>query len=318
MELKFDKSHFLDENGRIKELPQKHKTRVAVLEYLSEKFEPGRDYTEQEVNAVCSQWHTFGDYFLLRRELVDNGLLCRERNGSRYWVAKPDDTEEKATCSVNSKFHPIDFENWDRKQYFYYFTKMLPTGFSLTVDIDITETYLQMKKENKKFFPAYLYLSSKLITEQQEFRIAKREDQVGYYEVLHPSYACFHEDDKTMSNLWTEYNSSFRSFYQNYIDDQTRYGSNHGVLAKPVSPPENSFLIGMLPWTQFTSYSPVPYGGASSLFPVLQAGKFFFKNERKMMPLSITVHHATADGYHVGLFLNQFQEGMNHPESWMN
>jgi len=76
---------FLDSSGKITQLPQKQKARRAVLEYLIGKFDPGRTYSEREVNGICSQWHTFGDYFLLRRELVDHGLLCRERDGSRYW-----------------------------------------------------------------------------------------------------------------------------------------------------------------------------------------------------------------------------------------
>lgn len=76
---------FLDGSGKITQLPQKQKARLALLEYLTEKFDPGRTYSEREVNAICSQWHTFGDYFLLRRELVDHDLLCRERDGSRYW-----------------------------------------------------------------------------------------------------------------------------------------------------------------------------------------------------------------------------------------
>jgi hypothetical protein len=76
---------FLDSAGKIVQLPQKHKMRYSVLEYLAEKFEPGYNYTETDVNAICNKWHIFGDYFVLRRELVDYGLLCRERDGSRYW-----------------------------------------------------------------------------------------------------------------------------------------------------------------------------------------------------------------------------------------
>ena len=76
---------FFDKEGKIVQLPQKHALRLAVLAVLAEKFEPGRNYTEREVNAICSRWHTFEDYFLLRRELVDGGLMCRERDGSRYW-----------------------------------------------------------------------------------------------------------------------------------------------------------------------------------------------------------------------------------------
>jgi hypothetical protein len=78
---------FLDSSGKITQLPQKQKTKRALLEYLTEKFEPGCMYSEREVNDICNRWHTFGDYFLLRRELVDHGLLCRERDGSRYWRA---------------------------------------------------------------------------------------------------------------------------------------------------------------------------------------------------------------------------------------
>lgn len=76
---------FLDSSGKITQLPQKQKVRCAVLKYLAEKFEPDHMYSEGEVNTICTQWHTFGDFFLLRRELVDHGFLCRERDGSRYW-----------------------------------------------------------------------------------------------------------------------------------------------------------------------------------------------------------------------------------------
>ena len=76
---------FLDADGKITQLPQRRLVRIAVLAYLAEKFEIDRDYKEKEVNAICDAWHTFGDFFILRRELIDFGLLKRERDGSRYW-----------------------------------------------------------------------------------------------------------------------------------------------------------------------------------------------------------------------------------------
>lgn len=95
---------FLDDAGRITQFPQKHSVRYALLTYLATKFDVGVDYTERQVNEICGTWHTFGDYFMLRRALVDNGLLDRARNGSRYWrmaanpseddSANPQQTEE--------------------------------------------------------------------------------------------------------------------------------------------------------------------------------------------------------------------------------
>lgn len=80
-----DIRRFLDSQGRITQLSKKRVLRLAVLRYLAGKFETNKDYTEKEVNALCEKWHTFGDVFILRREMVDAHLLCREVDGSRYW-----------------------------------------------------------------------------------------------------------------------------------------------------------------------------------------------------------------------------------------
>ncbi|QTL97849.1 DUF2087 domain-containing protein [Iocasia frigidifontis] len=87
---KLDIKRFLDDSGKITQLSSKKKFRFATLSYLADKFEVNRNYTEKEINAICDEWHTFDDYFLMRRELVDNGLLCRVRDGSRYWKPKKD------------------------------------------------------------------------------------------------------------------------------------------------------------------------------------------------------------------------------------
>ncbi len=79
---------FLDKDGKIRVWPAKRDKQLSVLRYLSEKFEPGRRYAEREVNALIESWHTFGDLFLLRRGVVDAGLLSRTRNGSEYWRAE--------------------------------------------------------------------------------------------------------------------------------------------------------------------------------------------------------------------------------------
>lgn len=85
MEQKINITQFLDDTGRIVQMPRKRMPRMAVLQYLAEKFDKGCFYSEKQVNEICEQWHTFGDFFLLRRELVEGGLLSREKDGSKYW-----------------------------------------------------------------------------------------------------------------------------------------------------------------------------------------------------------------------------------------
>ena len=73
----------LNPDGSIKNLPpQAAKLRV-VLDYLVQAFTPGVNYTEKEVNTIIRRFHM--DVSGLRRDLIDAGLLDRERDGSRYW-----------------------------------------------------------------------------------------------------------------------------------------------------------------------------------------------------------------------------------------
>ena len=73
----------LEPDGTIKRLPSQPAQLKVILDYLVQAFTPGVDYTEKEVNTIIRRFHV--DVSGLRRDLVDAGLLDRERDGSRYW-----------------------------------------------------------------------------------------------------------------------------------------------------------------------------------------------------------------------------------------
>ena len=68
---------------RLVEIPAQRGKRQVVLQRLALDFEPGRHYTEREVNAMLTVWHP--DYATLRRYLVDEGFL--DRAAGEYWRA---------------------------------------------------------------------------------------------------------------------------------------------------------------------------------------------------------------------------------------
>jgi hypothetical protein len=74
-------------DGRLTHIPTTRTTRLVVLQFLAERFEPGRVYDEREVNALVGELHP--DHASLRRYLVDEGLLARE--SGRYWRSLPDE-----------------------------------------------------------------------------------------------------------------------------------------------------------------------------------------------------------------------------------
>lgn len=80
--------NYLDDAGRVEVYPSKSRTKLIVLRYLATKFDADRQYSEAEVNELLRAQHTFEDWALLRRDLFENGLLRRNRDGSVYWLAE--------------------------------------------------------------------------------------------------------------------------------------------------------------------------------------------------------------------------------------
>ena len=76
----------LNPDGTIEILPPQLGKLKIILDYLVQAFTPSVNYTEKEVNTIIRRFHV--DVSGLRRDLVDAGLLDRERDGSRYWRVK--------------------------------------------------------------------------------------------------------------------------------------------------------------------------------------------------------------------------------------
>ncbi|MGA7911202.1 MAG: DUF2087 domain-containing protein [Candidatus Dormiibacterota bacterium] len=71
--------NFSDATGRLVAIPAQRKKRLAVL--LVEEFQPGRRYSEAEVNRIISRRHP--DFATLRRYMVDEELM--QRRSGIYW-----------------------------------------------------------------------------------------------------------------------------------------------------------------------------------------------------------------------------------------
>lgn len=138
---------------------------------------------------------------------------------------------------------------------FHYFTQMAPTGYSLTALLDITIMKMALKKHQLKFFPAYLWLVTTILNHHIEFKVAVKDGVLGYWDTLTPLYPTFHDDDKSISLVWTPYAKTFKDFYHEYLENEKEYGNNRGILAQPFpSLPANCYTVSCLPWI-CSSYS---------------------------------------------------------------
>jgi predicted transcriptional regulator len=75
---------FLDPLGRIKAFPAQEKKFLVLLKHVLKAFEPGRRYTEMEVNEVLKFYNE--DTASLRRAMIEFKYMSREGGGGAYWL----------------------------------------------------------------------------------------------------------------------------------------------------------------------------------------------------------------------------------------
>ncbi|MFN7249889.1 MAG: metalloregulator ArsR/SmtB family transcription factor [Anaerobacillus sp.] len=69
-------NNFLQENGKLKNIPAQHKKKLIILEHLIKGLENGKTYSEREINEHIKQYHE--DFATLRRELIMNQFMFRQ------------------------------------------------------------------------------------------------------------------------------------------------------------------------------------------------------------------------------------------------
>ena len=82
------------------------------------------------------------------------------------------------------EFTPIETESLYPSVIFYYFTKIAPITYSITSIVDVTNMVKTIKERKLKFFPSFLWLSTTIFNEMDEFRIGFKEMADGFSSFL--------------------------------------------------------------------------------------------------------------------------------------
>ena len=202
----------------------------------------------------------------------------------------------------------IDIAQWIRKDHYQFFTQFEEPFFGITVSIDCTAAYLHAKKHTISLFQFYLYQALKAANNIENFRYRIIDKQVYLFNRIDAS-PTVHRPDGTFGFSYIDYSENEDVFYANatQIIEATKLSS--GLI--PAVSGENVIHFSALPWLNFTSVSHARCFSFADSCPKITFGKITEEHGKKIMPVAVHVHHALVDGYHVGLFIDGFQDGMN-------
>lgn len=201
----------------------------------------------------------------------------------------------------------IDLDNWNRKQHFYHFTALSNPYFGVTFPLDVTITYKKCKSAEIGFFVKYLHGCMKAINQVENLRLRIINGKVYDIETVHAS-ATIMRQDKTFGFSWIHYHDDFSLFNNNFLAEKLRVQSCNDLY--PTINGANCIHCSAMPWINFSSQQE-PVSGNIESIPKISFGKATNIGGKKIMNVAISVNHALVDGYHIGLFIDLFQQYLN-------
>lgn len=202
----------------------------------------------------------------------------------------------------------IDLNTWKRRNHFEFYKDFHDPCFNMCLEVDVTQIYDFAKKNKYSVFLSLLYISSKTSNSVEAFKTRINEhNKPVIYNVIHPS-ATVMKEDETFNFCDFNHQDSFKDFIRSATALRKK-AKNSPALVNIDNQP-NQIFYSVIPWLRFTSFKHAQANVFQDV-PKIVFGKIVKSNDKKLMPISIELHHAIADGIDVHRYVENFKREVN-------
>ena len=195
-------------------------------------------------------------------------------------------------------YRVVDRETYYRKGVFRHFSEDCKCSTSMTARVDVTELVERSRTTGTKFYVNFLYILSKVLNSREDYRMGYlwQTDELICYDVIHPTQYVFHEDTETCTPVYTRYCEDYAAFYVGACEDIRRAKQTREYGLDAANHP-NWFDASCIPWLSYDALNIELPDGHLFFAPIVNWGRYREESGRLVMPVSVRLNHAIADGY---------------------
>ena len=207
----------------------------------------------------------------------------------------------------------MDLEKYYRKGVFRHFSEDCKCSTSMTARIDVTELVKNSKKTGTKFYINFLYILSKVLNSRDDYKMGYlwQTNQLICYDSIHPTQYIFHDDTETCTPVYTTYHPDYHVFYRSASFDIAQAKKTREYGLDTANHP-NWFDASYISWLSYDSLNIELPDGYLFFAPIVNWGKYREENGRLMMPVTVRLNHAIADGFLVANVYRLLEKEMEH------
>ncbi|OCQ22407.1 hypothetical protein A7985_00095 [Pseudoalteromonas luteoviolacea] len=200
----------------------------------------------------------------------------------------------------------IVLSSWARKEHFEFYQDFADPNFNITTNLNTDSLYIKASQADLSFTYCYLYCLSRAI-QQCEFMRYRIVDNGPVEAEKVTISSTFLREDKTFRFITLSESNNVHEFIRQ-SEKNKEVGLSQPLLGEMFLSNCDSVeqvYVSILPWFQFSSFKHARHSEDNLGIPKIIFGKL--NEDKNSLPVSIEVHHGLVDGYHLSLFLDEFQ-----------
>ena len=197
-----------------------------------------------------------------------------------------------------TNYKVIDKETYYRKGVFRHFSEDCKCSTSMTSRIDVTDLVDFSKRTNTKFYLNFLYVLCKVLNSRDDYKMGYRwqTQELICYDKINPTQYVFHPETETCTTVYSHYYEDYGKFYACALADLEE-GKKSTEYKLDMENHPNWFDASYISWLSYDSMNIELPDGYLFFAPIVNWGKYRDEGGRLMMPVSVRLNHAIADGY---------------------
>ena len=201
-----------------------------------------------------------------------------------------------------NNYQIINENEWERAIHCMVFRDSVEPAFCVTFDIDITNFLGQVRRQNVSFTIAFVYAVCKCANGIKAFRYRFLDGKIVLFDQIDTAFTYLNKE----TELFKVINVPMRDTLKEYVELATRTAEEQkeyfiGPLGNDV------FQCSPMPWVTYTHISHTNSGKKDNATPLFDWGRYYERDGRIIMPVSVQAHHSFVDGIHIGRFAEQLQ-----------
>ena len=201
-----------------------------------------------------------------------------------------------------NSYRVIDEKTWERAMHCMVFRNSVEPAFCVTFEADITNFKQKIKDQGFSFTIAMVYAVCRCANQIDAFRYRFLNDQIVLFDHIDTAFTYLNPE----TELFKVVNVPMKEDIKEYVElaiktaqEQKEYFT--GPLGNDV------FQCSPMPWVTYTHISHTNSGKKDNATPLFDWGKYYEKDGKIVIPISVQAHHSFVDGLHIGQFVERLQ-----------